>query len=309
MGNAWFYGASPIARSTYRPTVVPTAAHRFQKRATSVIASRASITVSRVLGDGTVAAVPAMGDCDLVGRSAVRTYPAIENHGCIYAWFGDDLHPDPAPLEFPAQVASEHYEAFLCFAEWKCPYRYVIDNNMDPMHGTFLHAQSHSMSVGARSARFGMRPTTTGFVFEKEDQQDINFDWSEWCDSGLQFVRLEIPYPATGGPGGNFGIIFHVTPIDHATSACFFWRNRKVQGWQRDVWRFLYKNRLEDRHWHVLEQDRALAEAFPGDADANEYLYEHDKGLVRVRRLLRETAAAQLRSLKEAGVSAGQSAG
>ena len=27
-------------------------------------------------------------------------------------------------------------------------YRYVMDNVMDPMHGTFLHQQSHSMAEG-----------------------------------------------------------------------------------------------------------------------------------------------------------------
>jgi hypothetical protein len=41
----------------------------------------------------------------------------------------------------------------------------------------------------------------------------------------------------------------------------FFWRCRRVQGWQRNVWRFLYRNRLEARHWVVLEQDRVILES------------------------------------------------
>ena len=110
-------------------------------------------------------------------------------------------------------------------------------------------------------------------------------------------MRLEIPYPQSSGPGGNFGIIAHCTPIDNQTSAVFFWRFRKVQGWQRDIWRFLYKNRLEGLHWDVLEQDRRLLEALPHDADRHEHLYQHDAGLTRVRRLLRKEAKAQLEAL------------
>jgi hypothetical protein len=26
----------------------------------------------------------------------------------------------------------------------------------------------------------------------------------------------------------------------------------------RDTWRFLYRTKLEPRHWHVLEQDREM---------------------------------------------------
>lgn len=253
-----------------------------------------------VTGDGTVAAMPGVPSCDLVGQRAVRTYPTVEFRGVIFAWHGDALHPDPTPFEMPEQLDSEAYDAFLSYGEWGCPYRFMIDNNMDPMHGIFLHQVSHSMSEGERDSQFRARQTETGFMFEKKGQRDINFDWSEWYDTGFQFVRLEIPYPATGGPGGNFGIIFHITPIDETTSACFFWRNRKVSGWQRDVWRFLYKNRLEARHWQVLEQDRRVMEATAPDADAREYLYEHDVGLVRVRRLLAEEAERQVAALKKA---------
>ena len=106
------------------------------------------------------------------------------------------------------------------------------------MHGAYLHTTAHSMQQGSRQAEFRTRDTETGFVFEKTGQKDLNFDWSEWYDCNFQAVCLEIPYPATGGPGGNFGIVAHMTPIDAETTACFFWRHRKVSGWQADVWQF-----------------------------------------------------------------------
>ncbi|MBM3526364.1 MAG: Rieske 2Fe-2S domain-containing protein, partial [Alphaproteobacteria bacterium] len=255
-----------------------------------------------IAGDGTVIAVPGEPDCPLVGQKAVRTYPAREMKGAIFAWMGDDLHPEPVPFTPPEQLYADAYDAFLCYGEWRVPYRYPLDNNMDPMHGAFLHAQSHSMAEGRKVAQFAIRPTASGFFFEKKDQRDVNFDWSEWYDASIQCVRLEIPYPKTGSPGGNFGIVFHVTPIDEDHSACFVFRFRRVTGWQRDLWRFLYKNRLESRHFHVLEQDRAIMEAFCADADRREFLYRHDLGLARVRRLLRKEAQEQIVALKRAGV-------
>jgi hypothetical protein len=83
-------------------------------------------------------------------------------------------------------------------------------------------------------------------------------------------------------------------------TATFFWRVRKLpKGWQRDTWRFLYKNRLEARHWHVLEQDRVMLEEMEPDANQHENLYQHDLGIVRLRRHMRNLAVAQL--AEEAG--------
>ena len=70
-----------------------------------------------------------------------------------------------------------------------------------------------------------------------------------------------------------------------------------VSGWRRDVWRFMYKNRLEGLHWAVLEQDRLVLETMAADARSHENLYQHDTGLARVRRILEEEAKAQTEAL------------
>ena len=252
--------------------------------------------------DGTVLAVPGSPGCKLEGMRAVKTYPAQEAAGAVFVYVGDALHPSPVKLELPPQLVSEEYERFLCYTEWRTPYRYMIDNNLDPMHGTFLHKQSHSMSIGDTKAQFRVRKTDSGFIFEKVSQRDTNFDWSEWCDTGVLYARLEIPYPKSVGPGGNFGIIFMSAPITDRLTANFFWRNRRVQGWQRSVWQFLYRNRLEARHWQVLEQDRELAEALEPDANEREFLYDHDVGVARVRRWMNDEAAAQIAALQAANL-------
>jgi hypothetical protein len=69
----------------------------------------------------------------------------------------------------------------------------------------------------------------------------------------------------------------------------------------RDAWRFLYKNRLEARHWAVLEQDRVMLEQFEPDANLRENLYQHDMGVARLRRVFRTKGEAQLKALEAAG--------
>jgi phenylpropionate dioxygenase-like ring-hydroxylating dioxygenase large terminal subunit len=169
------------------------------------------------------------------------------------------------------------------------------------MHGTFLHANSHTMYQGDTQAHFVTRDTPKGFFFEKAGQRDVNFDWSELVDDEALYVRLEIPYPRTAGPGGNFGIISFGVPIDEDNTACFFWRVRKVSGWERDTWRFLYKTRIEHRHWHVLEQDREMLAGCRPGLEKYEMLYQHDAGVIRLRRHLAQVARKQLMALRAGG--------
>lgn len=247
----------------------------------------------QVGGDGTVLSVPGMPGCNLEGKQLVQSLPVREVGGAVLAYVGDDQHPEPVALELPERLTDPGISAFLCYAEWKAPWRFAMENLLDPMHGTFLHRDSHSMSEGDTSARFRIRETDRGFYFEKTDQRGVNFDWVEYCRTGVDWVDLEIPYPPTAGPGGSFGIVGMGTPIDAETTAVFFWRYRRVEGWERDVWRFLYKTTLEERHWKVLEQDREMLEAMALDADQAENLYQHDLGVMRLRRFYRNLAEEQ----------------
>ncbi|HEY5609501.1 MAG TPA: aromatic ring-hydroxylating dioxygenase subunit alpha [Alphaproteobacteria bacterium] len=254
-----------------------------------------------VKSDGVVAAVPAVDACPLVGQRAVKSYPVREIQGGVFAYFGDALHSEPCELVLPEELANPGaFGAFLCTARWECNNRYALENVIDPMHGTFLHSVSHSMSEGARTARMAIRKTPHGFYFEKKDQQNVNFDWVEVGDTGTLWMRLSIPYQKKFGPGGPFFINAWATPIDENTTQFFAWRLRKVQGWQRDLWNFFYKTRLEGPHWDVLEQDRAILEAMAENARDHEFLYQHDMGVAHLRRMLLDEAKAQVAALDAA---------
>jgi hypothetical protein len=153
------------------------------------------------------------------------------------------------------------------------------------------------MADGERTAEMKHRTTDNGFVFEKEGQTGVNFDWVEYGSTGASWLRLSIPYRKQFGPGGEFWIVGYATPIDANNTRVFFWRCRKVSCWQRNVWRFLYRNHLEQLHWDVLEQDRIILENLAPNAREKEFLYQHDVGLARLRRLMKKEAEKQLKKI------------
>lgn len=247
---------------------------------------------------GVVREVPASPKCPMVGEKRVRAYPVQDRHGAIFVYFGENEDDAPPPLEMPEQVTGEDQSHFLTTAMWKCNYRYAVDNVMDPMHGAYLHAVSHSMASGDKTAEMKVRKTPSGLMFEKTGQRGVNFDWVEFGDTGVMWLRLAIPYQKKFG-GGEFGIIGVATPIDRDHCMVFFWRTRQITGWRRDVWRFLYRTRLEGLHWAVLEQDRMILEDMPKDARDHEFLYDHDIGLARVRRIMEKKAREQVAATAE----------
>lgn len=247
-----------------------------------------------VRSDGMVVKVPGSPGCKLEGSRAAHAFHVQERAGYVFVF--NHARPTDAPpaLRLPQELESGDYVAFPCYAEWRTDYRYIQDNVIDPMHGTFVHKQSHSMFRGDTEASFQLRDTETGFVFEKTQQRNVNFDWAEFGDTGFHWLRLSIPYPRTAGPGGPFTVIGSFTPISENLSAVVHWRCRKVSGWQRSAWRFLFKARLEALHWQVLEQDRTLLEGMEPGARLRENLYDHDRGLVRLRRHLRRLTQERL---------------
>lgn len=256
----------------------------------------------QVDGTGTVVSVPGMPGCALEGKQATVSLEVAEAAETIFAFIPLTADSEPTPFVLPDRLSDPEVSSFLNYAEWAGPWRFYMDNVLDPMHGAFLHRDSHSMFGGDTSARFRIRETDRGFFFEKTDQRGVNFDWVEYVRGSMDYVDLEIPYAENAGPGGVFGIVGMSVPIDRDNTCVFHWRTRRVQDWERDVWRFLYKTRLEEKHWQVLEQDREVLEALAADADAEEHLYQHDLGVSRIRRIYKADAKRQ------AAVLAGEAA-
>jgi hypothetical protein len=65
----------------------------------------------------------------------------------------------------------------------------------------------------------------------------------------------------------------------------------------------MFRTKLEGLHWAVLEQDRFVLENMAPNARSREFLYQHDTGLARLRRLMEKKAESQLDALEKAAES------
>jgi phenylpropionate dioxygenase-like ring-hydroxylating dioxygenase large terminal subunit len=248
-------------------------------------------------GAGRICDVPALGKSGLNGRAAVTSYAVREMSGGVFAYFGSTEHPEPRGLSLPRELVSPEHAHFLCTSLWECNYRYVLENLVDPMHGIYLHGDSFTLGSGTTQDTVALDPTEQGFIVRRVAQQGINLDWIELMTlPPLLYARVVIPYPKAGGPGPAMIVICFVTPVDERSCRIFFWRTREVSGLARESWRFLFRATLEARHWAVLEQDREMLAAMPDDARSNELLYQHDVGVVWLRRYLAQQAERQVQA-------------
>lgn len=250
----------------------------------------------QVDGGGHIAMVAALPGCPIEGRQAVTTFPAHEYADVVFAYFPTPAGEAPSPLVGPPEFTDPNWSLFVSEVTWKSNWRYVVENALDVMHGPYLHGNSHTMSVGAKDDTLDIKSTERGFHVERVKQRGVAFDYTDFVDDGISWVFLDVQYPPVAGPGGPFRIVAMATPIDETHCRAFFWRLRNVQGWERDLWRFLYRQRLEPRHWAVLEQDRVCLEGMPDDARQREILYQHDVGVTRFRRTVKEVAREQLKA-------------
>ena len=252
-----------------------------------------------VAGNGEVKDVPAVDKCPLVGQQCVRSYNVQEAHGAIFLWFGVTADQQPDDLTFPDELAdTDSFSNFLCTAAWKCNYQYALENVMDPMHGTYLHSSSHSMAEGDRKADMVLQPTKTGFIFEKKGRAasiSTGWNWATAAPAGCvspfrirsvsdrAAISLSSAWwcrkitTTAAFSSGAFAACRAGSAICGALCTAIVWKNCTGKCWSRTAW--CWKARANARD--------------------HEYLYQHDVGLSRLRRMMQKAAKEQL-AMREA---------
>ena len=258
-------------------------------------------------GRGVIAATPATPDSPFVGQKAIKSYPAREFAEAIWVYFGDALHEEaPEPI-FPEEITAPEWSSFLFTTTWNCNWQVALDNRLDPIHGSYLHANTFTLAYGRKDTELKVKKIKHGFSSWRSNQRGVNIDWNEvtFHPDNIFWVKTEIPYPMPIG-GGFFRINAHPTPIDRDNTYVWFYRSCKVSGWERDMWRFLYKNRFEERNLEVVDQDRTVLEAIALEARQREMLLTTDVAVARMRRMMHEEAERQLAALSDAGIQAAE---
>jgi phenylpropionate dioxygenase-like ring-hydroxylating dioxygenase large terminal subunit len=258
-------------------------------------------------GDGVITATPPTPDSPFVGKKCIKSYPVREAAGAVFLWFGDALHQEPPEMRLPEELASDDWSFFLYTATWKANYLVTLDNRLDPLHGSYLHGDTYTLSYGRKEAQLKIEDTENGFVVWRDNQYGVNIDrtWVVHTPGQNYWVTTEIPYPKASG-GNMFRISGYPTPVDRDTTLFWVFRSQRNAGWRRDMWRFLYKNRLERRHNIVVDQDKVVLERTPLAARGRELLLQCDLGVARIRRIWRQEAERQARALAEASQQAAE---
>ena len=228
----------------------------------------------------------------LAPRLHLYPYEAQERAGLVWLYFAE--HPEqPVPrLVIPEELEDPGYSGFICEAEWQANWILILENLADPMHGPFLHGQSLTLSRGALEDDMRTTRNENGFIVERAGQRGVNFDWSEFYCRDSIWVRLDIPLPF--GPKGILRILCFATPIDGERTLVYFLRYRKLTGWKRAYWRFLYNVFWEKQHLRVIDQDRVILESQRGaESRRAEHLSNSDRGVTELRKLLREKSACR----------------
>ncbi len=73
---------------------------------------------------------------------AVRAYAAVERHGFVWVWPGDQAKADPALIPYLEWAESPDWAYGGGLYHIQCDYRLMIDNLMDLTHETYVHASS-----------------------------------------------------------------------------------------------------------------------------------------------------------------------
>src|SRR5262249_9185591 len=191
----------------------------------------------QVAGDGAVAAVPGLPDCNMVGQKLIRSYPVQEHFQGVWAYFGDDAQREPCQLELPEELLSPEWTGLLVSTTWHGNYQYVLDNLTDIMHTRFLHQGSYSMGIDELVDLVEVESTLRGITVKRKHDPS-NIEAMHFVDSGMFYVKVGVSLPPALGPGGRLQIIATVVPIDAQSCQINFWRLRKIAGWQAAMYRF-----------------------------------------------------------------------
>lgn len=173
-------------------------------------------------GTGTVQQVPAMPDCPMEGRKALRAFPVQEASDAVFVYVSDSEDAAPPPLPLPQELSDPAWTGFLCTAVWGVNYRYALDNLADPMHGCYLDAESFTLAFGSKQGLLALDDRANGFRVARVGQVGENFDWTEFAlAAGGMFCFLDIPYPPAAAPAGICVSSAISRPKDRAPARCF----------------------------------------------------------------------------------------
>lgn len=112
-------------------------------------------------------------DAAYAGQVRIPTWPVQEYAGLVYAWLGGG---EPPPLPRFAEFDAPGITPFASIRPpgvWPCNYFQTLENDLDPVHTTFVHRESephwHGVpEVSCRETDYGMEITASRPDYERQ---------------------------------------------------------------------------------------------------------------------------------------------
>jgi phenylpropionate dioxygenase-like ring-hydroxylating dioxygenase large terminal subunit len=99
-------------------------------------------------GDGRCVHVPAVGRAGRIPAAlTVRTYPALERHGLVWLWWGDEPPGERMPAFFAELESGWSHHTIA--VDWPVHFTRAIENQLDVAHLAFVHRTT--IGAGGRS--------------------------------------------------------------------------------------------------------------------------------------------------------------
>lgn len=145
-------------------------------------------------------------------KCRATTYPVEERDGLVFVWHGEEAEADTALLPSSARRRPGSHHVVDTVLDYKLPFEYVVENNLDSLHLFYLHDGSIPPIAG-----LGMTRTNVDYLKTAHFKDCTGIGHVGRVD-GLRsgkpnnLVRFDAPNVVRHG-GANFHEEFHVIPV------------------------------------------------------------------------------------------------
>jgi vanillate O-demethylase monooxygenase subunit len=227
-------------------------------------------------------------------RAAVRSFPVVEDDGCIWIWPGDPEQARATPVpNFRFLRQKPSYELIRMYNYMSADFLLAIDNLMEHSHAGFLHRNSLSQGTDMLATFFRQGKyrgyEENGAVITRWDYSDKPHEWSQSRWSAPSTVLVSKGFDHNIPPNAVLLYGLHLFTPETPRSAHYFAIepfDREVEkdpDFARKTAEFIGRKIFHDEDCVLLEHIQQDMGDVPYD-DSSPVLLSIDAGAVIVRR-------------------------
>jgi phenylpropionate dioxygenase-like ring-hydroxylating dioxygenase large terminal subunit len=221
----------------------------------------------------------------------VRSFPARDEHGIIWIWWGEERDVYPEVKFFPNIDGTFSYETHAC--PWNVHYSRCIENQLDAPHVPFVHPDSigkgHATIIDGPFVETGDGELKFYPVMRKEDGTASKLHNEMEKPAGEQGLHFIFPNVWQNDIIDKLKVVAMFAPVDEEHTVVY------VRGYQKFAtipgFRWLFNKIGMVLNMKILHQDKAVVETqLPKKTSLamNENLFPADSPIIAYRKMRHE---------------------